>query len=73
MFFGRLTLFRGLFASLLLFSTFHDSTAQTEMFPALNGEAPHREEGLATGREPSPDPNRDWIQPCFPRADLRVG
>ena len=38
MFFGRLTLFRGLFASLLLFSTFHDSTAQTEMFPALNGE-----------------------------------
>src|SRR5215471_1210316 len=38
MFFGRLTLFRGLFASLLLFSTFHESTAQIEMFPALNGE-----------------------------------
>ena len=29
---------RGLFAALLLFSTFHDSAAQTGVFPALNGE-----------------------------------
>jgi hypothetical protein len=37
-FFWEARLLRGLFAALLLFSTFHDSAAQTEAFPALNGE-----------------------------------